>query len=342
MQNFDDFRSDTVTRPSPEMRSVMMQAEVGDDVFGDDPTVNRLEETAARMLGKESAMFLPSGTQSNLVAIVTHCQPGDEYLTGQEAHVYKYEGAGAAIVGGIAAQPIDFEEDGTLDLEKLADHIKPDDFHHPRTRLFCLENTNANRVLSVDYLEQAAKFAHAHGLALHLDGARLFNAAVAAGVSARDMARHADSVTVCLSKGLGAPVGSLLCGPADFIVRARRWRKVLGGGMRQAGILAAAGLFALERNIERLREDHENAAFLAQQLREIAAIEVLPHSAATNMVFVRWPGKDGGAIMEKLAAFLHARGILIAPSNPLRLVTHMDVSREACGRLAQAMAEFFA
>ncbi len=341
MTTFHDFRSDTVTRPSPEMRAAMAGAEVGDDVYGDDPTVNELESEAANLLEKQAALFTPSGTQANLLAIVTHCQPGDEYLVGQDAHTFKYEGGGAAIVGAVAAQPIEFEEDGTLDLEKLAAKVKPDDFHHPRTRLLCLENTNANRVLPVDYLARARAFADAYGLRVHLDGARLFNAAVAAGVHVREMARHADSVTVCLSKGLGAPVGSLLCGPADFIARARRWRKVLGGGMRQAGILAAAGLFALRHNVERLHEDHENAAFLAQHLRTIPALEVLPHSAQTNMVFVRLPEPGGSARMQELATFLHARGIRIAPSNPLRLVTHLDVPRPACEALAAAMREFF-
>lgn len=337
-----DFRSDTVTRPSDAMRNIMAQAQVGDDVFGDDPSVNQLEETAALILGKEAALFLPSGTQSNLVAILTHCQPGDEYLTGQDAHVFKYEGGGAAIVGGVTAQPIDFEEDGTLDLDKLAAHIKPDDFHHTRTRLLCLENTNANRVLSVQYLARAADFARTYNLAVHLDGARLFNAAIAAKVNVADMAQYADSVTVCLSKGLGAPVGSLLCGRTEFIVRARRWRKVLGGGMRQSGILAAAGLYALTHNVARLHEDHENAAFLAHQLRTLTAIEVLPYSAITNMVFVRDPQKNGIARMQELAVFLKQRNILIAPSNPLRIVTHLDVPRVACERLAQAMMEFFA
>lgn len=337
-----DFRSDTVTRPSATMRNIMAQAEVGDDVFGDDPSVNQLEETAARILGKEAALFVPSGTQSNLVAILTHCQPGDEYLTGQDAHVFKYEGGGAAIVGGVTAQPIDFEEDGTLDLDKLATYIKPNDFHHTRTRLLCLENTNANRVLSVQYLARAADFAHAYNLAVHLDGARLFNAAIAAKVNVADMAQYADSVTICLSKGLGAPVGSLLCGRTDFIVRARRWRKVLGGGMRQAGILAAAGLYALTHNVARLHEDHENAAFLANQLRTLTAIEVLPYSAITNMVFVRDPQKNGIARMQELATFLQQRNILIAPSNPLRIVIHLDVPRIACERLAQAMMDFFA
>ena len=335
-----DFRSDTVTRPTPAMRQAMLDAEVGDDVFGDDPTVNRLEETGARMLGKEAALFASSGTQTNLLALLTHCGRGDEYLVGQDAHTYKYEGGGGAVFGAIQPQPIEFEPDGTLDLAKLEAKIKPDDFHHPRTRLLCLENTVGGKVLPLDYQERAAAFARAHGLALHLDGARIFNAAVRDGVDVREIAGFYDTVSVCLSKGLGAPVGSLLCGPADFIRRARRWRKVLGGGMRQAGFLAAAGLHALTHHVARLREDHENAAYLAVALRSVPHLEVLPRSGETNMVFARIHDPHPAARAEALAAYLHERGVLISDRHPLRLVTHLDVDRDACARLVQGVRQF--
>lgn len=335
-----DFRSDTVTRPTPAMRRAMLDAEVGDDVFGDDPTVNRLEETGARMLGKEAALFASSGTQTNLLALLTHCARGDEYLVGQDAHTYKYEGGGGAVFGAIQPQPIEFEPDGTLDLAKLEAKIKPDDFHHPRTRLLCLENTQGGKVLPLDYQERAAAFARAHGLAIHLDGARIFNAAVRDGVNVAELAGFYDTVSVCLSKGLGAPVGSLLCGPADFIHRARRWRKVLGGGMRQAGMLAAAGLFALEHHVARLRDDHENAAWLAVALRGVRHVEVLPRSGETNMVFARLLDPHPAARAEGLERFLQERGVLISDRHPLRLVTHLDVDREACARLVEGVRAF--
>ncbi|MCW5622370.1 MAG: low-specificity L-threonine aldolase, partial [Burkholderiales bacterium] len=259
-----DLRSDTVTRPTPGMRAAMAAAEVGDDVYGEDPTVNRLEVLAAGLLGKEAALFVPTGTQSNLLGVMAHCERGDEYLVGQQAHTYKYEGGGAAVLGSIQPQPLEFEPDGSLDLERAAAAIKPDDSHFARTRLLCLENTQGGKVLALDYLERAHAFARAHGLGLHLDGARLFNAAVEQGVPVGEIARWFDTVSVCLSKGLGAPVGSVLCGSAGHIAKARRWRKVLGGGMRQAGVLAAAGIYALENHIERLAEDHANARRLAR------------------------------------------------------------------------------
>ena len=335
-----DFRSDTVTRPSPEMRRAIFEAEVGDDVFGDDPTVRRLEETGAHLLGKEAALFASSGTQTNLLALLTHCARGDEYLVGQDAHTYKYEGGGGAVFGAIQPQPIELEPDGTLDLDEVDAKIKPDDFHHPRTRLLCLENTQGGKVLPLEYQARAAEFARARGLALHLDGARIFNAAVRDGVDVREIAQHYDTVSVCLSKGLGAPVGSLLCGPAEFIHRALRWRKVLGGGMRQAGILAAGGLYALSHNVARLREDHENAAYLAVALRTIGHLEVLPRSGETNMVFLRIHDPNPAARAEALAAFLQARGVLISDRHPMRFVTHLDVNRDACVRLAEGIRAF--
>lgn len=333
-----DFRSDTVTKPSAPMRKAMAEAEVGDDVYRDDPTVNRLEERAAELMGKEAALFAPSGTQTNLLAILTHCGRGDEYIVGQDGHSYKYEGGGAAIFGSIVPQPIEFEPDGTLDLVKVKAKIKPLDIHFARTKLLCLENTNWGRVLPMDYLARASEFAKQHHLSTHLDGARIFNAAVKLKIPAVQIARYFDTVSFCLSKGLGAPVGSLLCGKRVFIEEARRWRKVLGGGMRQAGILAAAGLYALEHNIDRLEEDHANAALLTEKLKSMSEIEVLPYSGITNMVFAYL--RKGTP--EGLASFLKDRGILITVRNPLRLVTHLDVDRNAVLSLVEGIKDYLA
>ncbi|MFU8769867.1 MAG: low-specificity L-threonine aldolase, partial [Desulfotignum sp.] len=261
-----DLRSDTVTRPGREMLAAMMAAPVGDDVYGEDPTVNLLEQTAARITGKAAALFCASGTQTNLVALLSHCERGDEYIVGQTAHTYRYEAGGGAVLGSIQPQPLDFEPDGTLDLARVARFIKPDDFHFAKTRLLCLENTQGGKVLPLEYLKDARALADRHGLGFHLDGARVFNAAVKLGVDVKEITTLFDSVSCCLSKGLGAPVGSVLCGSDAFIARARRWRKMVGGGMRQAGILAAAGLYALSRNIDRLAEDHAHAARLAAGL----------------------------------------------------------------------------
>lgn len=332
-----DLRSDTVTRPSPEMREIMAGAEVGDDVYGDDPTVNRLEEMAAELLGFEKALFTTSGTQANLVGIMAHCSRGDEYIVGQQAHTYRYEAGGAAVLGSIQPQPIEFEQDSTLDLEKVAKKIKPDDFHFARSRLLCLENTQNGKVLPPDYLKEAADFTRRNSLKLHLDGARLFNAAVALEVEAQSICTHFDSVSVCLSKGLGAPVGSLLCGEKHYISRARRWRKMVGGGMRQAGILAAAGIHALENNINRLQDDHENANQLAEGLNRLTEPVVLDHSAQTNMVFFSLSESRA----KKLAQFLKKHNILITPGDNTRLVTHMDITREDIDFVLEKMAEFF-
>jgi len=330
-----DFRSDTVTRPSEAMRQVMARAEVGDDVYGEDPTVNRLEALGAGMLGKEAALFVPSGTMSNLLALLSHCARGDEYIAGQDAHIYRWEGGGGAIFGGIQPQPLDFEADGSLDLGKVSRAVKSPDHHHAVTRLLCLENTQGGRVLSLDYLDAANRCARGHGLALHLDGARVFNAAVELKTSVGEIASRFDSVSVCLSKGLGAPVGSLLCGSAEFISKAHRWRKVAGGGMRQSGILAAAGIYALENNIERLAEDHRNARDLATGLAAIAGLEVSP--ANTNILFVTPP--PGSA--DGLRAALVGEGILLGGGDSLRLVTHLDVTAEDVERTVAAFRSFY-
>ncbi|HWP94217.1 MAG TPA: low-specificity L-threonine aldolase [Gammaproteobacteria bacterium] len=331
-----DLRSDTVTRPSDGMRAAMVAAEVGDDVFGDDPTVARLEGLLAEMAGKEAGVFVPSGTQGNLISLLSHCQRGDEYIVGQTAHTYRYEGGGAAVLGGIQPQPLEFEPDGTLDLAKVAAAIKPDDAHFARTRLLCLENTLHGRVVPLDYFPRARAFTRERGLGLHLDGARVFNAVVQLGITLHDITRHVDSVSICLSKGLGAPVGSVVLGSREFIARARRWRKVVGGGMRQAGILAAAGLYALEHNIARLAEDHANARSLAAGLRRIGDLVVDYDEAQTNMVFVRLPPERATGIVE----FMQERGIRILGGNPLRLVTHLDVHGEDIPVVVRAFEEF--
>jgi threonine aldolase len=334
-----DLRSDTVTRPSPAMREVMASAEVGDDVYGEDPTVNRLEALAAEMLGMEAAVFVPTGTQSNLLGVMAHCERGDEYIVGQQAHTYKYEGGGAAVLGSIQPQPLDFAPDGTLDLAQVAQAIKPaEDHHFAKTRLLCLENTQGGKVLPLDYLQRAHDFARTRGLGLHLDGARLFNAVVKQGVQVREISRLFDTVSVCLSKGLGAPVGSVLCGKGAHIAKARRWRKVLGGGMRQAGVVAAAGIYALKNNVQRLAADHENARLLAERLAEIDSVEVDPGSVQTNMVFIRVDPDRA----EPLREYLKQRNMLIGTGSTVRLVTHLDVSAEEIRALAEAVAQFFA
>ena len=313
--NSIDLRSDTVTRPTPAMREAIFHAELGDDVFGEDPTVNELEAKAARMLGKEAALFVTSGTQSNLIALLGHCQRGDEYIAGTTAHTYQYEGGGGAAFGGIQAHTLAFEADGTLDLAQVAALVKPDDVHFAKTRLLCLENTQAGKATGPAYFAEARAVCDAAGISLHLDGARLFNAAVATGCEAAEIARHCDSISVCLSKGLGAPAGSVLLGSKVFIEDARRWRKMLGGGMRQAGILAAAGIHALDHHVARLADDHDRAARLAAALNERYQGCAVSH---TNMVFVSLPDAE----MTRLIAHLAEHDIAIRGP---RWVTHLDI-----------------
>lgn len=327
-----DLRSDTVTQPTPAMRQAMLAAELGDDVYGEDATVTRLEQRLAGDLGLEAGLFVPSGTMSNLLGLLAHCERGDEYLVGQQAHTYKYEGGGAAVLGSIQPQPIEMAADGSLDLDLVRSYIKADDFHFARTRLLALENTMHGKVLPLTYLAAARAFTREHGLALHLDGARLYNAAVKLGVPAREISQHFDSVSVCLSKGLGAPVGSVLCGDAALIAKARRWRKVVGGGMRQAGILAAAGLYALDHQVERLAEDHGHAAQLGTALAEFG-YQVEP--VQTNMVYLAMG--DGAPALQ---AFLAERGIRISPAPRLRLVTHLDVSAADIEAVIAAFATY--
>ncbi|KFC82888.1 low-specificity L-threonine aldolase [Buttiauxella agrestis] len=316
-----DLRSDTVTRPSEEMLKRMMAAPTGDDVYGDDPTVNELQEYAAKISGKEAALFLPTGTQANLVALLSHCERGEEYIVGQLAHNYLYEAGGAAVLGSIQPQPIDANPDGSLPLDKVAAKIKPDDIHFARTKLLSLENTHNGKVLPREYLKQAWEFSRNHKLALHVDGARIFNAVVEYGCTLEEVVRYCDTFTICLSKGLGTPVGSLLVGSQEYIKRATRWRKMVGGGMRQAGILAAAGLYALENNVQRLKEDHDNAHWLSGELREIG-VDVTRQD--TNMVFARVPVEQA----ESLGKFMKERGVLMSAGPVTRLVVHLDVNRQ--------------
>jgi threonine aldolase len=334
-QRWIDLRSDTVTQPSGAMRAAMAAADVGDDVYADDPAVNRLQEFAADLFGFEAGMFAPSGTQTNLIALMTHCGRGDEYLVGQEAHTYKYEGGGAAVLGSIQPQPIANQADGSIALADIAAYIKPDDMHFARTRLLALENTIGGRVLDPGYVAAATALAHAKGLATHLDGARVCNAAVKQGISLPAAAAGFDTVSVCLSKGLGAPVGSVLLGPKAFIEQGKRWRKMLGGGMRQAGVIAAAAHYALEHNVQRLADDHANAARLAQGL---GAIEGLTVSAPqTNIFYVDMPA----AACEPLREALARQRIRASIGAHTRLVTHLDVSADDVEHTITAFAGFF-
>ena len=342
-----DLRSDTVTQPTPAMREAMLSAELGDDVFGADPSVNALQEKIADMLGFEAALFMPTGTQSNLCAILSHCGRGDEYIVGQMAHCYRWEGGGAAVFGSVQPQPLDHAPDGTLPLAQIEAAVKPDDAHFARTRLLALENTLGGKRLPFDYVQAATALAQAHGLQRHLDGARLFNAATAQAAvtggavraEARRIAQCFDSVSVCFSKGLGAPVGSALCGSREFIARAHRIRKMAGGGLRQAGVLAAAASHALDNHIDRLSADHALASRLAAGLAGIDGLQV--ETPQTNIVFVDLVG----AARERstaLIAHLNAQGILATGLYRLRFVTHLDVDAGGVDRALVAIRGFFA
>ena len=341
-----DLRSDTVTRPTPGMRAAMADAPLGDDVFGDDPSVNALQEKIAALLGFEAALFVPTGTQGNLCGVLSHCQRGDEYIVGQMQHCYRWEGGGAAVFGSVQPQPLDHQPDGSLALADIEAAIKPDDPHFAHTRLLALENTLGGKVLPFAYLRQATALAKSRGLATHLDGARLFNAAVAQATStggdAREEARRIaslfDSASVCFSKGLGAPVGSALCGSKALIARARRIRKMAGGGMRQSGILAAAATHALDHQVDRLAQDHALARQLAEGLAGIAGLQVEPPQ--TNILFVDLVGparERSAGLLQHLAA----RGVLATGLYRLRFVTHLDVDAEGVARAAAAVREFF-
>jgi threonine aldolase len=328
--NMIDLRSDTVTQPTPEMREVIAMAKVGDDVYGDDPTVNLLEEESAQIMGKEASLFIPSGTMGNLAAILTHCERGSEVILGDKAHTFLFEVGGIAALGGIQTHTIPNQKDGTLDLEDILNAIRMDDIHDPPTRLITIENTH-NRcggvALSEEYTRKVGKIARDHQLKLHLDGARIFNAAAVQDVSPAILADPADSVMFCLSKGLGAPVGSVLCGDVDFINRARKFRKMLGGGMRQAGVIAAAGLYALEYHLPRINEDHIRARRLAKGLGEITGIILMDETPPTNMVYVRFSDKVPLS-PDEIAEKLQEHNILAGreSENQFRLVTHLGVN----------------
>jgi len=341
MTRIVDLRSDTVTRPTPGMRQAMLHAEVGDDVFGDDPTVNALQERIAAITGKEAALFMPTGTQSNLCGLLANCQRGEEYIVGQLAHTYRYEGGGAAVLGSIQPQPLLQDAQGRMSLSDIAAAIKPDDSHFARTRLLCLENTWNGHVMPHEYLTGAAALAREHGLAVHLDGARIFNAAVAnAGeggdplVALRQITDVFDSVSVCFSKGLGAPMGSALCGSRELIARAHRIRKMTGGGLRQAGVVASAALYALDHHIHLLRQDHAMAQRLAAGLHDLPGLAV--RSAQTNIVFLDVSEGRGPALL----AHLKAAGVLATGMIGLRFVTHLDVDADGIDHAIAAIRAF--
>ncbi len=326
-----DMRSDTITQPTSSMRRAMFEADVGDDVFGEDPTVNRLEEMVAERLGKEAALFVASGTMANLVSQLAHCGRGDEILLGDQSHMFYYEQGGSAALGGIHPRSLENQPDGTIALANIEAAIRPDDVHFPRTKLIVLENTHNRcngRPLDTGYMHSVAELARRYGLKLHVDGARLFNAATALGVAAGDLVAEADSASICLSKGLAAPVGSVVVGTKEFISRARRNRKVVGGGMRQAGILAAAGIVALTEMVDRLADDHINAKRLANGLANVKGLSIDPNRVSTNIVYIDVIQKDMTA--QILAEKLNSRGIRVLPTGPkrLRAVTNYHVTSE--------------
>lgn len=337
-----DLRSDTVTLPTKEMREAMFHAEVGDDVFGEDPTINKLQDLAARMTGKEAALFVPSGTMGNLICLLTHCVRGDEAILGDQSHIFVNEAGGIAALGGIHPRTIPNQPDGTLDLGAIEGAIREDNIHFPRTRLVCLENTH-NRCygapLTGEYMESVAALAGRYGLAVHLDGARIFNAAVALGVAVTDLTLRADSVAFCISKGLAAPVGSLVCGTQEFIRQARRTRKQLGGGMRQAGVLAAAGIVALDGMIERLAEDHRNARLLAEEMAGIKGLLVEPQRVHTNIVYCELASPR--LTQAEFLGRLKERGVRVSVTgeNRFRLLTHYGIDRENILAALEALRE---
>lgn len=335
-----DLRSDTVTKPSAAMRDVMANAEVGDDVYGDDPTVSALEEYTADLLGKEAGLFVTSGTQSNLVSLLTHCGRGHEYISGVDYHIPKYEAGGAAVLGGISPKHLPLNATGGLSADAVAAAIQPDDPHFAISRLLCVENTYNGKVMDQADMEAAAATAHDHGLSVHLDGARLMNAVVKSGRPAAELVKFADTVSLCLSKGLGAPVGSVLCGPADFIAKAKRARKMLGGGLRQSGVLAACGLYALQHNVDRLQIDHENAHTMAHRLLDIDGVELDSKSVQTNMIWMNL-NKMGA---EPLSAHMQAKGMVVSnpsgASNTIRLVTHLDFDESHIDRVVDGFASW--
>ncbi len=338
---FIDLRSDTVTRPTAGMRAAMTAAEVGDDVFDEDPTVNRLQEQLAALLGKEAALYVSSGTMSNQICVKAHTQPGDELLCDASCHIYNYEQGGAAVLSGVTCRTVEGDY-GILDVSQLEDKIRPDNEHLVRTRLVCLENTHnrgGGKVYPLEKIQAISAWARANGLALHLDGARLWNAIVATGIPACEWARPFDTVSVCFSKGLGAPIGSALAGPRDFVARARRVRKLFGGGMRQAGVVAAGALYALENHVERLTEDHRNAQVLARAVADTPGLRLVPPKVETNLVWF-WIDPELGTA-KTVAGALKEHGVRVHPAGPqtLRACTHLDVSAAQAERAAEIIRQ---
>lgn len=328
-----DLRSDTFTKPDEKMKNFMFNAEVGDDVYGEDPTVNSFQKKMALLAGKEESLFVSSGTQANLLSIFSHCDRGDEYICGNESHIYKYEAGGAAVLASVQSQTIDFEEDGSLDLEKIEQSIKVSDDHFARTKLICLENTHNGKVLSIDYLKKLSIFAKEKNLLLHLDGARLFNASVSLNIEIKEICKYFDSISICFSKGLGAPIGSILLGNKTFIKEAKKYRKMLGGGLRQVGYLAAAASYALDNNVQDLKIDHKHAELLALELGKIEEINII--SSNTNMLFIEAKNED------ELVNFLKEKKIMISGYGQLRLVTHRDISLEDINEVISTFREFY-
>ena len=336
MLEYVDLRSDTVTKPCEAMRTAMAKAPVGDDVMEEDESINELQSLAAAMLDRPAALFFPSGTQSNLCALMAHCERGDEYLCGQHAHVYKYEAGGAAVLGSIQPQPLQMTLGGEVDLTQAQNAIKDDDVHYAKSKLFCLENTHYGYALTKDYTKDAVKFARENNLALHMDGARLFNASVHNNVDPKELVAEFDTVSICLSKGLGAPVGSLLLGSEDIIDKTKRIRKMVGGGMRQAGIVAAAGIYALQNNVKRLSEDHQKAAEISSGIDGLEHLECWSSNQQTNMVFMRAPK----GYKEYIINFMEERGFLIGFfGQDIRLVLHKDIKGEAIPKIIQGFKE---
>ena len=333
-----DLRSDTVTRPTKEMLSAISNSMVGDDVYGDDPTVNELQDRVASLLGKEDALFVTSGTQSNLCAMLAHCSRGEEIITGDKYHVYLDEAGGASVLGSIAIAPITTQKDGSLKADDIEKTIKPDDPHYPISKLLSLENTVSGKVQNLKKISTCTNSARKFGLSTHMDGARLMNAAVKLDVPVKTIVENIDTVSLCLSKGLGAPAGSVLTGPKYLIKKAYRVRKLLGGGMRQAGILASAGLYALDNNIQRLATDHQNAHTLAQELYKIRKINVIPEAVETNMVFIKIPAES----TKKFQKYCSDNKILVnVDSDTIRLVTHLDISVEKIQFFVEKLKLFF-
>ena len=341
--DLSDFRSDTVTRPDQGMMAAIQNAELGDDVYGDDPTTNALEAKAAELMGKEAGLFMPTGTQSNLIGVMAHCGRGDEYIIGKNYHIYTYEAGGTAVLGSVFPCPLPVDARGALNPQDVIAAIKPDDSHSAISRLLCVENTVNGMVQSQDYMDQMASLAHDNGLKAHCDGARLMNAVVALGTTAKELVKGYDSVSLCLSKGLGTPAGSVLVGDEAFIHQARRLRKMLGGGMRQTGVLAAAGIYALDHNIDRLKDDHKRAKTLAEQLATIKGLRIDLDQVETNMLFIHF-GDDDKSISDEalshLKSFMAERDCRISPGRRMRCVIHRDLDDQDCAKLASALAEF--